>query len=132
MMPWTITTCLISILWSISNAQSGIQLDIALKSENAYRIYQRMCCNDFLGRCYYVKRKFLLILGYFCHFLFFFIDPPCSQPTQIEHGITNWDGKSSFAKYACYQGYHLVGPPAVECRYGRWYSDAAPATFEHP
>ncbi len=27
------------------------------------------------------------------------------------------------AKYACFQGYHLVGPPQVECRYGSWYSD---------
>ena len=42
---------------------------------------------------------------------------------QIEHGITDWDGKSNFAKYACYQGYHLVGSPSVECRYGSWYSD---------
>ena len=56
------------------------------------------------------------------------LDPPCSQPKHIENGITDWDSKSSFAKYACYQGYHLVGPPQVECRYGSWYSDA-PATY---
>ena len=54
---------------------------------------------------------------------FHITEPPCSQPKQIEHGITDWDGRSSFAKYACYQGYHLVGPPSVECRYGSWYSD---------
>ena len=55
-------------------------------------------------------------------------EPPCSQPQTIEHGITDWDGKSKLANFACYQGYHLVGPPSVECRYGDWYSDA-PATY---
>lgn len=30
------------------------------------------------------------------------------------------------ARYACFQGYHLVGPPQVECRYGQWYSPDAP------
>ena len=57
------------------------------------------------------------------------VEPPsCSQPQTIDHGITDWDGKSKLANFACYQGYHLVGPPTVECRYGEWYSDA-PATY---
>jgi hypothetical protein len=50
-------------------------------------------------------------------------EPPCSPPERIEHGLTDWDGKSGVARYACFQGFHLVGPPQVECRYGRWYSD---------
>lgn len=46
-------------------------------------------------------------------FYFLFVsEPPCSQPKQIDHGITDWDGRSSFAKYACFQGFHLVGPPS--------------------
>ena len=48
--------------------------------------------------------------------------PPCSQPKSIGHGITDWDGRSTTARFACFQGYHLVGPPQVECRYGVWYS----------
>ncbi len=66
-------------------------------------------------------------------------EPPCSHPESIDHGITDWDGKSAFARYACYQGFHLVGPPAVECRYGKWYSDDAavypickPIVCNHP
>ncbi len=49
--------------------------------------------------------------------------PPCKQPDPIENGLADWDGKSTFARYACFQGYHLVGPQRIECRYGRWYSD---------
>lgn len=71
---------------------------------------------------------FILKFKEYIYIICFFPDPPCLQPKHIEHGITDWDGRSSFAKYACYQGYHLVGPPAIECRYGRWYSDA-PATY---
>ena len=56
------------------------------------------------------------------------VEPPCSTPKSIEHGITDWDGKSNQANFACYQGYHLVGPPSVECRYGSWYS-GAPTTY---
>jgi len=43
----------------------------------------------------------------------FISEPPCSPPEPIEHGLTDWDGKSGVAKYACFQGYHLVGPPQV-------------------
>ena len=46
--------------------------------------------------------------------------PPCSAPEKIAHGLTDWDGKSRTARYACFQGFHLIGPPRVECRYGRW------------
>ncbi|XP_059095480.1 CUB and sushi domain-containing protein 3-like [Tigriopus californicus] len=66
--------------------------------------------------------------------------PPCFQPESIAHGVTDWDGKSSISRYACFQGYHLVGPPTVECRYGRWYSEhegvttptCKPITCNHP
>ncbi len=43
-------------------------------------------------------------------------EPPCSAPEEIEHGLTDWDGKSGVARYACFQGYHLVGPPKVRER----------------
>ena len=49
-------------------------------------------------------------------------EPPCSPPEPIKNGLTDWDGKSGVARYACFQGYHLVGPPRVECRYGDWYA----------
>ena len=79
-----------------------------------------------------MRRKEGLLL-FLCVFLGLLVlaesaEPPCSQPQTIEHGITDWDGKSKLANFACYQGYHLVGPPSVECRYGDWYSDA-PATY---
>ena len=48
--------------------------------------------------------------------------PPCPKPKPIAHGITDWEGGSSKARFACFQGYHLVGPPQMECRYGTWYS----------
>jgi hypothetical protein len=41
---------------------------------------------------------------------------------------TNFQIEFCSFSYACFQGYHLVGPPVVECRYGNWYSDA-PATY---
>ena len=42
--------------------------------------------------------------------------PPCSPPDPIENGLASWDGRSKGARYACFQGYHLVGPPRIECR----------------
>ena len=41
---------------------------------------------------------------------------PCSHPGNIEHGLTDWNGTGSVAKFACYQGYYLVGPPRLVCR----------------
>ena len=41
---------------------------------------------------------------------------PCSHPGNIEHGLTDWNGTGSLAKFACYQGYYLVGPPRLVCR----------------
>ena len=51
---------------------------------------------------------------------------PCSQPASITHGMSNWDGRSTISRFACYQGYHLVGPPQLECRYGQWYPTTYP------
>merc|ERR1711976_211351 len=52
------------------------------------------------------------------------LELPCSHPGNIDHGLTDWNGTGSVAKFACYQGYYLVGPPKLICRYGRWFSDA--------
>ena len=64
---------------------------------------------------------------------------PCSHPGGPEHGLTDWNGTTTVARFACYQGYYLVGPPRVTCRYGRWFSDAPaerptckPVVCSHP
>lgn len=41
---------------------------------------------------------------------------PCGHPGNIEHGVTDWNGTGALAKFACYQGYYLVGPPRLVCR----------------
>ena len=48
------------------------------------------------------------------------LELPCSHPGNIDHGLTDWNGTGSVAKFACYQGYYLVGPPKLICRYGLW------------
>jgi len=53
--------------------------------------------------------------------------PPCTHPGNIEHGLTDWNGTGNVARFACYQGYYLVGPPELKCRYGQWYTDAQAA-----
>ncbi|XP_023343359.1 sushi, von Willebrand factor type A, EGF and pentraxin domain-containing protein 1 [Eurytemora carolleeae] len=50
--------------------------------------------------------------------------PPCTHPGNIENGLTDWNGTGKVARFACYQGYYLVGPPELKCRYGVWYADA--------
>ena len=43
--------------------------------------------------------------------------PPCSPPDEIDNGLASWEGgEAREARYACFQGYHLVGPPRIECR----------------
>ena len=54
------------------------------------------------------------------------IQMPCSQPNSISYGMSNWDGRSKISRFACFQGYHLVGPPQLECRYGQWYPTTYP------
>jgi len=65
--------------------------------------------------------------------------PPCSDPGTIDHGLTDWNGTGNIARFACYQGYYLVGPPELKCRYGQWYTDAPvdrptckPVVCSHP
>ena len=41
---------------------------------------------------------------------------PCSHPGNIDHGLTDWNGTATVARFACYQGYYLVGPPKLVCR----------------
>ena len=52
------------------------------------------------------------------HILSFSDDgPPCSPPDEIDNGLASWEGgEAKEARYACFQGYHLVGPPRIECR----------------
>ena len=51
---------------------------------------------------------------------------PCRQPEKISQGMYNWDRRSNVARFACYQGYHLVGPAQLECRYGNWHPSTYP------
>ena len=48
--------------------------------------------------------------------LFSELELPCSHPGNIDHGLTDWNGTGHVAKFACYQGYYLVGPPKLICR----------------
>ena len=42
------------------------------------------------------------------------LELPCGHPGDIEHGLTDWNGTGrAVARYACYQGYYLVGPPRL-------------------
>ena len=67
------------------------------------------------------------------------LELPCGHPGNIEHGLTDWNGTGPVARFACYQGYYLVGPPKIVCRYGRWFSDVPadrptckPVVCSHP
>ena len=44
------------------------------------------------------------------------LELPCGHPGNIDHGLTDWNGTGREAKFACYQGYYLVGPPKLVCR----------------
>lgn len=44
------------------------------------------------------------------------LELPCSHPGHIDHGLTDWNGTGREARFACYQGYYLVGPPKLVCR----------------
>ena len=44
------------------------------------------------------------------------LELPCSHPGNIDHGLTDWNGTGREARFACYQGYYLVGPPKLVCR----------------
>ena len=44
------------------------------------------------------------------------LELPCSHPGYIDHGLTDWNGTGREARFACYQGYYLVGPPKLVCR----------------
>ena len=63
--------------------------------------------------------------------------PPEPPPGQLQPRSPPTN--SHLSRFACYQGYYLVGPPKIVCRYGRWFSDVPadrptckPVVCSHP
>jgi len=61
--------------------------------------------------------KFLLLFTYLGDF--------CTDPKAIDQGTFAWEEPNVSVRFACFKGYHLVGPSKMDCRYGVWYPDTS-------